>query len=204
MMDRNYGILASVDWNSNKWQALSSVEDIKYSNFGFVVENGFTFTSLNFGHEVFPCDDYGYYHGLLPQLWTRMPDKEKARYIKIVFIKSKNWHDKQNYIIGFYAFPSFQLVNKPSPIPEFKNGLTVNVKSLPKDIHLLSSYINLNTHPDFKKFLPMGKELGKQGYNYLTKDNVFKILDTMSILNPEDKKLSGIKYRLINSIGDGK
>ena len=36
-------------------------------------------------------------------------------------------------------------------------------------------------------FFPKGKELGKQGFNYLTKENVQKVLDTMTELNPDDK-----------------
>lgn len=64
----------------------------------------------------------------------------------------------------------------------------------------MKNKINLNTHPDLKKFLPKDKELGKQGYNYLTKNNVFKILDALTALNPDDKKLSSIKLRLIQSI----
>ncbi|MCK4992647.1 MAG: hypothetical protein KAS29_19245, partial [Bacteroidales bacterium] len=76
----------------------------------------------------------------------------------------------------------------------------LNVKALPKDIHLLDNHINLTTSQDLQKFLPKGKEPGKQVYNYLTKENVFKILDKMTESNPKDKKLSGIKYRLITTI----
>jgi len=200
MSQKNHGILASVDWNSYKWKAPSSEEDLKHSNFGFVVEHGITYTSLNFGAENYPVDDKGYYHGLLPHLWSRMPDKEKSKYVEVVFIKSQNWENKQNYLIGFYAFPIFQKGKKASPVSSFLYDFEVNIKAYPKDIHLLENYINLTTHADLKKFLPKDKGMGKQGYNYLTRENVFKILDAMSNLNPEDRKLSGIKYRLITSI----
>ena len=200
MEEKKFGILASVDWNSHKWQDASTSEDLNNSNFGFVAEFGITYTSLNFGHEKYPPDKDGFYQGLLPQLWSRMPDKEKSRYVEIVFIKSQNWEDKQNYLVGFYAFPKFQKGKKPSPIESFPYDFEVNVKSLPKDIHLLENYINLTSHPNLKKFLPKDKELGKQGYNYLTKENLFSILDNMTTLNPDDKKLSGIKLRLITSI----
>ena len=200
MAVKNFGILASIDWNSNDWKELPTEDDLNHSNFGHVVDHGITHTSLNFAHEKYPADDKGYYFGLLPQLWSKMPEKEKARYIEIVFIKAQDWGDKQNYIIGFYAFPIFVKCKRPSPIPSITMDFELNVKALPKDIHLLDNYINLTTSQDLQKFLPKGKEPGKQVYNYLTKENVFKILDKMTESNPEDKKLSGIKYRLITSI----
>lgn len=195
-----FGLLASIDWNSNKWQDLSTQDDLKHSNFGFVKEHNITYTCLNFAHNKYPVNKDGYYQGLLPQLWSKSLDKEKSKFVEIVFIKSHNWHDKQNYIIGLYAFPQFQKGKKPSPIASFSIDFEVNLKALPEDIHLLENYINLKTSPDIKKFLPIDKELGKQGYNYLTKENVYKILDTMSNLNPVDKKFSGIKRKLITSI----
>jgi hypothetical protein len=129
-----------------------------------------------------------------------MPDKEKVRDVEVVFIKAQDWGDTQNYIVGFYAFPIFVKCKRPSPIPSTEMDFELNVKALPKDIHLLENPVNLTSHPDLKKFLPKGKELGKQAYNFLTKENVFKILDKMTESNPKDKKLSGIKYRLITSI----
>ncbi len=200
MAVKNFGILASIDWNSNKWKEQSTEDDLTHSNFGYVVDHGFTHTSLNFAHEKYPVDEKGYYFGLLPQLWSKMPDKEKARYVEIVFIKAQDWKDKQNYIVGFYAFPIFGKCKRPSPLPSITIDFELNVKALPKDIHLLENYFNITSHPEIQKFLPKGKELGKQGYNYLTKENVFKILDNMTALNPKDKKLSGIKFRLITSI----
>lgn len=200
MVERNYGILASIDWNSNQWKALPNQDDLKASNFGYVIEHGLTFTSLNFAHEIYPADEKGYYYGLLPQLWSRTPDKEKARYVEVVFVKSQNWKDKQNYIVGLYAFPIFQNCRRPSPLPSFPEQFELNVKAKPKDIHLLENYIDLTLNPDLKRFLPAGKELGKQGYNYLTKANVYNILDAITTLNPNDKKFSNIKLRLIQSI----
>jgi hypothetical protein len=200
MSVKNFGILASIDWNSNEWKAAPTAADLSNSNFGYVVENGLTYTSLNFAHEIYPPDSKGYYFGLLPQLWSRMPDKEKSRFVEVVFIKSQNWSNKANYLVGFYAFPQFEKCRKPSPLKDFTNEFELNVKAFPEDIHLLKNKIDLNTHPDLNKFLPSGKELGKQGYNYLTRDNVFKILDALTFLNPDDKKLSGIKLRLLQSI----
>lgn len=201
MIERNYGILASIDWNSNKWRELPTAEDLKVSHFGYVIEHGLTFTSLNFGHELYPADEKGFYYGLLPQLWSNSPDSERSKYVEVVFIKSQNWRDKQNYIVGLYAFPIFYRCKRPSPLTSFPINFELNVKALPMDIHLFEYYINLSFNPDLKKFLPGGKELGKQGFNYLTKANVFNILDAVTKLNPDDKKFSNLKYRLITSIG---
>ncbi len=200
MGEKNFGILASVDWNSNQWKDLPTTMDLANSNFGYVVDNGITFTSFNFAQDTYPADEKGFYRGLLPQLWSRMPDKEKSQDIEVVFIKSQNWEDKQTYIVGFYAFPVFERTRRPSPVDSFPSDFESNIKAFPKDIHLLDTYINLTAHPDLKKFLPKGKELGKQGYNYLTRENVFKLLDAMTASNPSDRKLSGIKYRLLMSI----
>ena len=200
MIERNFGILASIDWNSRKWRDLPISEDLTTSNYGYVKDHGYTHTSLNFGHEVYPSDEKGYYYGLLPQLWSRMPDATKARYVEVVFMKSQYWKDKQNYIVGLYAFPEFQQCIRKSPDKKFQSDFELNVKARPEHIHLLENFINLTTHPYLKKFLPEGKELGKQGYNYLTKANVFSILDAMTSLNPNDSKLKAIKLRLLTTI----
>ena len=193
MENKNIGILTSVDWNSNKWKAQSTNEDLDKSNFGYVIENDLTHTYLNFGHNDFPPDEKGYYYGSLPQLWSKTP---QSKYLEVIFIKSQDWHDKNNYIIGLYAFP----VIERKKIPANGNSIRkVNVKAFPKDIHILENFVNLTTLPDITKILPKGKELGKQGFNYLTKENVFKILDTISDLNLKDNKFSNIKLRLIQS-----
>lgn len=200
MITKNFGILASIDWNSNKWAGLPSEEDLNHSNFGFVMENGISYTAINFGHEIFPCDDEGYYHGLLPQLWTRMPDNEKSKHVEIVFMKAQDWKNKQNYIVGFYAFPWIEKSMQPFALKALAENFTSNIMAFPKDIHLLENPVVLSGNKDLNKFLPKEKSLGKRGYNYLTKENVYKLLDEMTALNPNDKKLSSIKFRLITTI----
>ncbi len=197
MIQKNYGILASIDWNSNKWQALPKQEDIDNSTFEVIKENGATFTALNFGYDIFPNDKNGYYQGLIPHFWSKMPDKDHTRHVEIVFIKSYDWETQQSYLVGFYAFPTFQSSKKSSPLLEVEQDFEVNLKALPKDILLLENYINLTNAPEMKKFLPTSKTLGKVGYNYLTKENVFKILDAMTALNPSDVKLKKIKFKLM-------
>lgn len=198
MEEKYFGILATIDWNSNRWQILPTIEDLESTKFGYVEENNKTYTAINFGHEMYPTDEKGYYAGLLPQLWTKTPDKEKSKTVSIVIIKSKNWKDGLTYIVGFYAFPIFEKGRKVSPIDSFKEDFETNIKALPKDIYILENYISFTAEDD-TRFLPKGKKTGKRGYNYLTKDNVCKFLDTMTSKNP-DPKLMGIKFRLIKSL----
>ena len=192
MENRNIGILTSVDWNSNGWNGLPTQEDISHSNYGYVIENKITHTYLNFGYNDFPTDEEGYFFGLLPQLWTKVP---QSKYLEVIFVKTKNWKDKKNYIIGLYIGPILEKKELPSVFKEMPPR-EVNVKAFPKDIHHLENYVEL-TLINVSKFLPKDKKLGTQGFNYLTIENVLKIIDAMVELNPNDKKLSNIKFRLL-------
>ena len=200
MVTNNYGILASLDWNSNNWQQPSTEEDLNHSNFGYAKEHQFSFASLNFGYEQYPADEKGFYLAQLPQLETKPLDYYKAKGIEVVFIKSRNWNDSQNYIVGLYAFPSFDKGSHPAPIDDVAFELEYNMKSLPKDICLLENFINLNTHPTLKTFVPKGKDIGKQSFAYLNKQNVLKLLDECSKANPQDARLSNIKFRLLKNL----
>ena len=120
MAVKNFGILTSIDWNSNDWKEQASEEDLNHSILGNVIDNGFSHSSLNFAHEKYPANDKGYYFGLLPQMWAKMPDKEKVRYVEVVFIKAQDWSDEQNYIVGFYAFPVFEKRKQPSESLQLK------------------------------------------------------------------------------------
>src|SRR5690606_22969248 len=104
--EKNYGLLAAIDWNSAKWAGVSTEEDLKQSEYGLSEDKSVSFTSLNFGHLQFADDQDGYYSGLLPQLLSKPLDREKIGNLKIVFFKTKNPEGKL-YIIGFYAFPVF-------------------------------------------------------------------------------------------------
>ena len=200
--DAFYGILAAVDWNSQGWQGPSTPEDLANANFNFVKEQDITFTSLNFGHLVFPGDEAGYYRGFLPHLFAKSPDAEKSRHVAIIFIKSKDWHDGNTYLVGFYAFPIFKKERIPSPIAEITHDFETNIKALPKYIHVLPNRINLSDHAEATKFMPNDKKPGKMGYNYMNRINVEKLLDVMTAQNPDDKKLSSIKLHVLRALGN--
>ena len=82
---KNYGILASLDWNSNKWQDLPTSEDLKNSKFSYVVEHKVSFTALNFAQDLYSPIEGDNYYGLVPHLWSKTLDKEKSKYVKAVF-----------------------------------------------------------------------------------------------------------------------
>jgi hypothetical protein len=195
----DYGMLVSIDWNSNDWKALPTKQDLGHAKFGFVVENGFSHTCLNFGHEEYPVDSEGYYYGLIPKFWTHRPNPQKAQHVKIVFFRSRNWAMPANYIVGFYAFPQFFVTcERPTPLPVgFQNELKVNVKALKESIHLVENRINITAQPDLQNFLPGGMQLARQGFNYLTFENVHNILNAFIALNPDDQALKEIKKKLM-------
>lgn len=192
------GILASIDWNSNKWQKEGTEADIAKSNFSFVKENGFSYTSFNFGHKMFATDIDGYYSGLVPHFFNRTPDSNKFKDVDIVFFKSVNWENLKHYIVGFYAYPILERGVKPPPVANYKQELVYNLKSLPENIILLENFLCLTEHHEATAFIPEGKKFGKQSYNYMTKENVQKLLEELSKLNTDDLALSELHLRLKN------
>jgi len=198
-MIKNFGLLMGVDWNSNKWADVSTEEDLKMSDFGFVQENALTYSCLNFGHLQYPADKDGYYGGLLPQLWTKTLDRDKALHVQVVFLKSKDYASGKTYIIGFYAYPMFQRGTRPSPIASFTSDFIYNVKSKPEHIHLCENYLDI-TDPRVQRYiLPRGKDLGTRGFNYLGKQEVLRIFDRLGEINKGDGKLNKIKLALIRT-----
>ena len=135
------GILASIDWNSNNWSNIPTDSDINNSVYKFLRQNKYSYTFLNFGHNIYPTNENGYYQGLLPCLYTKSPNPQKVNMINVVFIFSKNWNDNKKYIVGLYAFPKFEKATKPSPIIDFNRDIVVNMMSYPEDIYFLEKKI---------------------------------------------------------------
>lgn len=198
MIPKNFGMLVSVDWNSNKWEALPSQEDIENASFEYVKKNQKTHTFLNFGNKIYPTQTDGFYYGCIPHLWSSNPDVIKSKYVEVVFLKSYNWKDKKNYIVGLYAFPRFERKNVLSPDLNFIEELEMNVKAKPENIILFNNYIELDSS-DISKILPPTKKMGKMSYNYLLGENVFKILDIIRNTN-NYQELNRIKLALLTSI----
>ena len=131
MKNKNFGILASIDWNSNNWSNIPTDSDINNSVYKFLRQNKYSYTFLNFGHNIYPTNENGYYQGLLPCLYTKSPNPQKVNMINVVFIFSKNWNDYKKYIVGLYAFPKFEKATKPSPIIDFNRDIHIYKKITP-------------------------------------------------------------------------
>jgi len=81
-------------------------------------------------------------------------------------------------------------------------GISGNIRSKPEHICLFTNPIPISDAISAQnQFLPPGKKLGQQGFNYLFSDNVIKILDKATSLNPGDRKLSGLKLKMLKEIG---
>ena len=196
-----HGILAAQDWNSHQWQERSTKEDLENTNFGFEGSDVINATDLNFGHEQYPADEHGYYFGVLPQFNTKAPDRAKVKDVKIVFLKSKNWQDGETYLVGFYALPLFVKGSRPLPFEDIAVEADHHMKALQKDIHLLEQPVSLNDNKHLKGFVPKGKDLSKQAINFLSREQVLKIMDEISLVNTQDNKYKSIKFRMMKALG---
>lgn len=192
--DPRIGIFTSVDWNSNHWKSEPDPEDIKNSKFEYVQDHGKTHTHLNFAYESSATDSQGHIYALLPQFWSKTPQSDN---VQIVIVRSQDWKTGIGYIVGLYFLPVFK---SKSPASEFPAQIdrVVNVKVLAKHVVLLDQFVAMNS-ANLKKFIPKDKELGKQGFNYLTVDNVLNILDTMTQANPENIRLSSVKHKFLQN-----
>ncbi len=194
MIKRNFGILASMSWNSNKWAAPATEEDIQNSNYDYVKEYGRMHEDLNFAQEVLPCEEDGSFIAYTP-MFNTFPSTEESRYVAIVFFRSLDYHTGKNCIVGFYAFPDINKHDRNADNPLFNIYDWGNVASLKDDIVFLKESIEISNEIILKeKYVPAGKKLGQQGFNYLTYENVLKILDMATLLNPDDAKLKKIKF----------
>jgi hypothetical protein len=193
----NFGILAAISWNSNKWEDEPTTKDLSHSKFEYVEENWHEHESLNFGHEKFPCEEDGTYIGYTP-MFNRLPSYEGCKNVKVVFFKSNDWKTNTNYIVGMYAFPEIdEVFNREAEDPMFEDYDWGNVKSKKDNIVRFENYLpikNETLHID--RFLPLDKKIGQQGFNYLHSDNVLRILDGARKLNPTQGDLLFVSSRL--------
>jgi len=197
MRKNKVGILASISWNSNDWQDPATTEDIEHSNFEYVKKNEWMHEDLNFAIEKYPKESDGTFIAYTP-LFNRLPSLEESKYVDIVFFRSLNYHTKQNCIVGFYAFPEIDRFDREADHVLYNQYDFGNVKSKPQDIVYFSNPVIISDEIVLKyNYLPPGKKLGKMGYNYLFYENVIKILDKATDLNPENNKLKKVKFRFL-------
>jgi 5-methylcytosine-specific restriction enzyme A len=192
----NFGILASITWSSNGWEGQTEEDDLAHSEFQYIKENWQAFESLNFGHRKYPSKN-GWYIGYSP-MFNRLPSYEGSKDVKVVFFKSHNWHDNQNYIVGMYAFPEIDLEIKRKTKHElFKEYHWGNIQSMTDNIVRFNNFLPIsNERLNIDRFLPYTKKLGQQGFNYLHSDNVLRILDKAKEMNPSQRDFQIVSSRI--------
>lgn len=184
----NHGILVRIDWNENKWEKPSS--NLEHAlNFGFVKENNISYTSFNFAHEIFQAESDGLWYGLIPAFGSKTPDAEKIRNLKFVILISN--YDKQDYIVGIYAYPKIGNNKRINKIQNFEEYDWINIGSSPSNIIRLDKYVDISSL-DHKRALGE-QEVSTMGWNYLTQSQTGYILDSMQRENIENKKLNKIR-----------
>lgn len=195
----NYGILTSISWNSNNWADDPSEKDLKTSKYKYVMDNAKMFESLNFGNEKYPVENDGYYIGYTP-MFNKPPRKKRSETVEFVFFISSNNHEStdKKRIVGFYRKPKFGEWFFRNEIPKL-NGMydRGNIKALPENIVYFEKPIIINNKEDQKeKFLPKGKEISRQRFNYLNSENVGNILKEALSSNGKNEKLKTIAIEL--------
>lgn len=200
----NYGILASISWNSNNWANHPSDEDLKTSKYDYVKDNAHMHESLNFGHTIFPTENNGYYIGYTP-MFNRPPAVINSRNVQIVFFSSSDYRNSnRKTIIGFYGFPVFgKWFKRKSNHKMYEIYDSGNIKAFPEDIIYFEKPIVINNEiVQNNNLLPEGKEIGKQGFNYLNSDNVYNLIKVALSLNPSNSKLKKFveKFPLLERI----
>lgn len=194
---KNYGILASISWNSNNWADHPTEEDLKRSNYEYVKDNVRMHESLNFGHEHYPVEEEGFYIGYTP-MFNRPPDAKNSKDVHIVFFTSTDYHNSnQRSIVGFYGEPVFGIFfdrkAKHKLYREYDSG---NIIAKPENIIYFEKPVIIDNQKVVQdNLLPEGKQISQQGFNYLNTDNVYNILHEALRKNPDDSKLKNFLRR---------
>ncbi|MBA9078204.1 HNH endonuclease [Rufibacter quisquiliarum] len=187
----NYGILASMSWNSNKWAGEPSKEDLNRSKYGYVQDESHAHESLNFGHEIFPPEEDGYYIGYTPML-RKAPAPDKSGSVKIIFLCSSDYkNSNRKLILGFYGNPEFgQNFPRQAKHRLYRKYDGGNIRAYPSDIiHLENPLLISNDIVAKNNLLPKDKKISQRGFNYLNSDNVYNLISVALTQNPNNTKL---------------
>lgn len=186
------GIIVRIDWNENKWEKPSNNLN-NANNFGFVRENNISHTSFNFAHEIYSPEPNGLWYGLIPAFGSKTPDPIKIRDLKVVFIISN--YENKDFIVGLYSFPIIGNRKRTIKVPDHIEYDWINIGAEPKNILRLDNYFDLGSL-NIKRALG-NQQISTQGWNYIEKQNVGYLFDSIQKLNPENQKLSQIKFRCL-------
>ena len=193
---KNFGIIASISWNSNDWADHPTEEDLKKSKYEYVKENDRMHESLNFGHEILPSEKDGMYIGYSPML-NHPPDANNSKNVNILFFLSTDYHHSNRCIVGFYANPIIGMEHYREAEHElYKEYDSGNIAAHPDDIvYFKNPLIIDNENAASQRLLPSGKKISQMGFNYLNSDNVYNIISLALSKNPNNKKLKNFVQR---------
>jgi hypothetical protein len=165
------GIVASVVWNSSKWQGDPTAEDLNHGKgFENVEKYKIAGEALNFAHGKYQLDKEGYYYGYSPHL-NRLP---AIRELEIIVLISRDFEGK-NVIVGYYKKPvigEFDRSKLDLDEEVYERYTASNFKSKREDIFVLDKPILFSE----EDFLPEGMEKAKQRFNYIDGYCIDKIL----------------------------
>lgn len=200
----NYGILTSISWNSSDWAGNPSKDDLKASKYDYVKDNAHMHESLNFGHEIFPSEEDGFFIGYTP-MFNTPPNITNSKNVQIVFFISSDYkNNNQKTIIGFYGFPIFGSTFKRTAVHNlYQDYDWGNIKAFPDDIiYFQKPIIVSNDIVQKNNYLPEGKKISQRGFNYLNYDNVYNLLKRGLSLNPKNDKLKKFveKFLLVGKL----
>jgi hypothetical protein len=184
----NHGILVRIDWNENKWERPSNNLE-QAQNFGFVRENNISYTSFNFANDIYQAEPDGNWYGLVPAFGSKTPDIDKIRNLKFVILISN--YERQDYIVGLYAYPKIGNNKRINKIPNFEEYDWINIGSTSSNIIRLEKYVDLSTL-NHKRALGE-QEVSTMGWNYLNQSQTGYILDAMQKENNTNKRLNKIR-----------
>jgi hypothetical protein len=193
----NRGILASMSWNSNKWAAPSTVTDLQNSNYGYVQQNEWMNEDINFGHQVYSLEEDEKYIAYTP-MFNRLPSLEQSNEVEVVFFRSLNHQTRENFIVGLYAFPEIGHFDRSGEEDIYDNYNWGNVRSKASNIELFEMPLPVsNDLARIKGYLPIGRKLGAQGFNYLQIEQCIKILDAVNRMNPGNTVAKRLKFHFL-------
>jgi len=193
----NFGILASLSWNRNRWAGDPSTFDIKKSNYKFVKKHHSLFESITFGHLSLKCEDDNYFIGYTPTFQDRMPQNKNSENLSVVFFRSLNPSRNKMFIVGCYAFPEIGIFYRKAKEEIYTYYNWGNIKADVENIVLFDEPIHIDKFLIFNRnFIASDKEMSRRGFNYLSSAHSIHILNEAVIFNPKHTKIREIKLKL--------
>jgi 5-methylcytosine-specific restriction protein A len=180
----HFGILTGISWNSYGWNYPASKEDLRLTQYESAKINKIQHEDLNFAHYDIPAEKDGWFIGYSP-LMNAMPALKFRKEVKIIILRSHDYRQNQNFIVGYYLFPEIDHYKRAQMGRGLNKYSFGNFRSKPEHICLLHVPVPFNSSMCIeKKLLPEGKEMANRKFNYLSKANVENILQLVLDLNP--------------------